>query len=78
MSFAHGLSFPDLPGCHSGADEDTDRLTNARQALDLWFEDRPMVEPSRIGRVRELADEDIKAGAHLLAIPYEPASRRAA
>ncbi len=73
---AYGLSFPDLPGCHAAADE-ADALTEAaREALDLWFEDAPPVEPSPIEAVRSAAAADLRDGAFLLAVPYAPAPRR--
>jgi predicted RNase H-like HicB family nuclease len=30
--------FPELPGCASAGDTEAEALTNAREALDLWFE----------------------------------------
>jgi predicted RNase H-like HicB family nuclease len=31
-------AFPELPGCASAGDTEAEALTNAREALDLWFE----------------------------------------
>ena len=30
--------FPELPGCASAGDTETEALTNAKEALALWFE----------------------------------------
>lgn len=30
--------FPELPGCASAGDTETEAITNAREALELWFE----------------------------------------
>ena len=37
--FAVGVWFPDLPGCFSAGDTIDDALTNASEAVALWFED---------------------------------------
>ena len=29
--------FPELPGCGSAGDTETEAIANAREALDLWF-----------------------------------------
>lgn len=30
--------FPELPGCASAGDSEAEAVSNAKQALDLWFE----------------------------------------
>ena len=35
---AFGITFPDAPGCFSAADEESDLLTNAQEALSLFVE----------------------------------------
>jgi predicted RNase H-like HicB family nuclease len=30
--------FPELPGCTSAGDTESEAIANAREALDLWFE----------------------------------------
>ena len=35
---AYGITFPDAPGCFSGADEIDDLFVMAREALSLWAE----------------------------------------
>jgi predicted RNase H-like HicB family nuclease len=67
---AYGLSFPDLPGCFSAADEDHEIIPNAREALDLWFEDQPLIEPRGIEDVRREVVDDLREGAFLIAVPY--------
>ena len=44
---AYGLEFPDLPGCFAAADTWDAIPAAATEALDLWFEDQPAVDPSR-------------------------------
>ena len=36
---AVGVWFPDLPGCFTAGDNLNDALLNAREAIDLYFED---------------------------------------
>lgn len=66
---AFGVRFPDLPGCFSAADAIEDVLPHACEALELWFEDGEEVEPQRLDRIREIAAEDIVAGAFIIAVP---------
>lgn len=66
---AFGVTFPDLPGCFSAADDAKDVLANAVEALELWFEDAADVDPSPVERISELARNDLAAGAFLLAVP---------
>ena len=66
---AFGVSFPDAPGCFSAADDLDQVLPNAAEALALYFEDQPMIEPRSLEDVRNAAAEDIAEGAFLLAVP---------
>lgn len=34
--------FPELPGCASAGDTEAEAITNAREALALWFEPAPL------------------------------------
>jgi predicted RNase H-like HicB family nuclease len=34
--------FPELPGCATAADTEAEAVTNAREALMLWFEPSPL------------------------------------
>jgi predicted RNase H-like HicB family nuclease len=69
---AYGLTFPDLPGCFAAADTWDEIPVAAAEALDLWFEDQPDVEPAALDTVRrkpEVAAE-LATGAVLLPVPY--------
>jgi len=66
---AFGVTFPDLPGCFSAADREEDVLSNAVEALDLWFEDADEVEPRPVDQVRAEVKDDLAQGAYLLAVP---------
>ena len=67
---AWGVSFPELPGCFSAADEFADILPNAAEALDLWFEDAADVPPRDPARVRTEVADDLARGAFLIAVPH--------
>jgi predicted RNase H-like HicB family nuclease len=67
---AWGVSFPDLPGCFSAADDVKDIVPNACEALSLWFEDTPFVQPMRLDEVQGAAAADLAAGAFIVAVPY--------
>ena len=69
---AWGVSFPDLPGCFSAADEEADILPNAMEALEFYAEDMAgMPPPSSIEAIRQLPEvaADLKAGAYLISVP---------
>lgn len=66
---AFGVEFPDLPGCFSAADSMEEVLPNAVEALELWFEDEPLVEPRALEAVQADAGEQLAQGAFLLAVP---------
>lgn len=67
---AYGVSFPDLPGCFSAADDYSDLVKNAADALALWFEDEALIEPRGIEAIRAEVAEDLAEGAFLVAVPY--------
>lgn len=67
---AYGVSFPDLPGCFSAADDYSDLIKNAAEALALWFEDEAIVEPRGIEAVRAEVAGELAEGAFLVAAPY--------
>lgn len=72
---AYGLTFPDLPGCFAAADSWDGIPTAATEALDLWFEDMPDVEPAPLADIRKRPDvaPELAAGAVLMPVPYIPA-----
>lgn len=67
---AYGVTFPDVPGCFSAADELGDVVPNAVEALTLWFEDQAAVAPSPIDAVRKAVAQDLAEGAFLIAVPW--------
>lgn len=75
---AFGVEFPDLPGCFSAADRIEDVVANAREALDLWFEDADPVEPRGIEAIREQVADRLAEGAFLIAVPYYTSAGRSA
>lgn len=70
---AWGLTFPDLPGCFSAADQEDDILANAMEALELYAEDMDALPAPRgidaISRDKDVVEE-LAAGAYLIAIPF--------
>lgn len=67
---AYGVSFPDLPGCFSAADDSGGIIPAASEALDLWFKTEPLVEPRSIEEVCQDVAADLADGAFLVAVPY--------
>ncbi|CAN1535902.1 HicB-like antitoxin of toxin-antitoxin system [Caulobacteraceae bacterium] len=73
---AFGVSFPDLEGCFSAADDLESVVREATDAVSLYLEgnDR-VIEPSSIETIRDLAKEDLANGAFLLIlVPHIAAS----
>ena len=72
---AWGVVVPDLPGCFAAADDWNAIPAAATEALDLWFEDMPDVEPSSLDALRqsEAVKVELAAGGVLLPVPYIPA-----
>ena len=73
---AFGVTFPDLPGCFSAADTMEEVIPNAVEALQLWFEDQPVVAPAPLDAVRDQARQDLADGAFIVAVPYIRATGR--
>jgi len=67
---AYGVSFPDIPGCFSAADNLTDVVANAAEALDLWFEDEAPIQPRDLHSVSVEVAADLRQGAMLIAVPF--------
>src|SRR5690606_7538040 len=66
---AFGVTFPDLPGCFSAADNLDDVLPNAAEALALWFDDQEEVVPMRLDQAQAAVADELAAGAFLVAVP---------
>ena len=47
-------AFPELPGCASAGDTEEEAITNAKEALALWFEPSP-VKLSKDAKLLEVA-----------------------
>ena len=72
---AFGVSFPDLAGCFSAADNLESVVREATDAVSLYFENNDrVIEPSSIEVIRERAKEDLASGAFLILVPYIAAS----
>jgi predicted RNase H-like HicB family nuclease len=68
---AYGVSFPDLSGVFSAADEEEDIIANAMEALELYAEDAELPEPSTIEAVvaRPEIREELATGAFIVRVP---------
>lgn len=68
---AFGVQFPDVPGCFSAADEIDDLAANAAEALSLHLEgeDLPTARPLSEIRSDPRVEEELRAGAFLIAVP---------
>lgn len=60
---AYGLTFPGVEGCFAASDDLDGLISAGAEALSLWFEDQPQVEPPLLSEV----DTD---GHAVLLIPY--------
>lgn len=69
---AFGISFPDVPGCFSAADEENDVLRNAQEALSLYLADAtevPVARSFRVLRQDPAVKADLADGAFIIAVP---------
>jgi len=76
---AFGISFPDLEGCFSAADTEAEIITQAQDALALYFDEAS--SPPRASTIAELrrnpeVADDLAAGAFLLAVPFIRTARK--
>lgn len=72
---AFGVTFPDLEGCFSAADDLESVVREASDAVSLYFENSDrVIEPSSIETIRDLAKEELANGAFLILVPYIAAS----
>jgi predicted RNase H-like HicB family nuclease len=75
---AYGVTFPDLPGVFSAADQEEDLTANAVEAIRLWAEDQPLPAPSSHGEImrREDIRDELAVGAFLMRLPVIEDSTR--
>ena len=69
---AFGVTFPDLPGCFSAADEEADIVGEAQVALSLYASDEEALPPARSFDVLRNDPEvrrALAAGGFLIAVP---------
>jgi predicted RNase H-like HicB family nuclease len=76
---AYGISFPDLPGCFSAADDEDEIFPQAQSALTLFASDEQALPVSRpVSKLR--ADPEVRAeiaaGAFLIAVPLIIVNRK--
>ena len=76
---AYGISFPDLPGCFSAADDEDDIFQQAQSALTLFASDEDALPNARtVSQLR--ADPDVRAeiaaGAFVIAVPLIIVTRK--
>jgi predicted RNase H-like HicB family nuclease len=82
---AYGMSFPDAPGCFSGADDIDDLFCNAQEALELWL-NAMSEEGGEIPRPRDLSElkqdpdwvESFAEAALVIALPPPSLNKRRA
>ena len=73
---AYGIQFPEVPGCFSAADSFDEIISNAVEALSLFFEDGEPLPPRGLEAVRDEVAGNIAEGAVLMMIPYVGDRRR--
>ena len=67
---AYGVTFPDLDGCFAAADDESDVMAAAIEALDLYFEDVDEApRPRGLSEVHSTYREDLAQGAYLIQVP---------
>lgn len=65
---AFGLSFPDLPGCHSAAHHPDEIFAQAEAALAMWFAHAPGARPRSFEAVHAEVAGELHRGAFLIAV----------
>lgn len=76
---AYGISFPDFPGCHAAADEESDIYAAAQTALALFIEDIDEMPNARTAIALQRDPDvkrDIRNGAFLIGIPLVQIERK--
>ena len=67
---AYGIEFPDVPGCFSAADSADEIISNASEALELWFEGKSLIKPSDPSDIIVQVHEALEGGAFLIGVPF--------
>ena len=77
---AFGVSFPDVPGCFSAADDMDVLVAHASEALALYLDGESMPVSRSLEQLRSDQEvrQDIVEGAFLIAVPYIQLSGRSA
>lgn len=76
---SYGISFPDLPGCFSAADQEDEIFQQAQTALTLYASDEQELPVSRtVSKLRADAGvhAELATGAFLIAVPLIIVSRK--
>lgn len=76
---AFGVTFPDVAGCFSAADDIQDLLSLASEALSLHLEDETSLPEARsieVIRTDPEISQELANGAFLIAVPYIQLSGR--
>lgn len=70
---AYGLSFPDLPGCFSAADDFKTLYAMATEAITLYLEDMEVPVQRSVEELMKNPEiaEDLAEGGALIAVPFE-------
>ena len=71
----YGTWFPDVPECHSAADEEEDILAMASEALTVHLEGEELPRARPISEVLQLDEvrKDLAQGDFLISVPPLPA-----
>jgi predicted RNase H-like HicB family nuclease len=71
---AYGVTFPDLAGCFSAADTEAEIISNAIEALDLYFEDAEAADhpASDLSGIVANHRDDLADGAFIISVPLVP------
>jgi predicted RNase H-like HicB family nuclease len=76
---SYGISFPDLPGCFSAADDLVDLERNAIEAIDLFLdgEDASQFPARDMNEIGQIARAESPDDYTLMAVPYMRSGGRA-
>lgn len=74
---AYGTWFPDVPGCHSAADEEEDILEMASEALTVHLEGEALQRARPLAEILQIEEvcEDLARGDCLVLVPLPSAGQ---